>query len=548
MYSTRPMVSDVARAEMAEFLGGARNKAGMPETSGLERQKIDEIIQEVSKGSKFYEYQQKRETKITEKIEKLLAKKAQLQKMFARDTQLWAKNVKETEAYIVHMDSQRDLTRTIVCVDMDAFYAAVETLDHPEWARLPMAVGGSSMLCTANYEARKYGVVSAMPGYIAMKLCPKLLIVPLNFEKYKAAADKFHQVFRRYDPNFSHFSLDEATLDITEKLRETSMSPNDLISQMRREVFDISGLTCSAGISCNKLLAKIASNINKPNGQFYLPNAKDDVIRFIRGIKLGKINGIGKVTAKILQGVLGATIVNELWEQRNWIRLLFSEIQSEFLLCCSLGIGSSSNFDGDSERQSISTERTFSTIKDISEMIKVLQGLCEELAKQIELEGLAGKNITIKMKDSNFAVTSRAKTLPKYIWTEQDLFTHARELLFKNHPPDLRLLGVKLGTLESIEAIIPEESIDTFLKRYEDTEALAKCPICLKPIPGATEIEASEQCQRVINEHIDTCLARNMVDDESNVANVKSERKVQKRPAQGEYPTLDSFFKKSKRS
>lgn len=180
----------------SSFLGGARTKAGMPETGGLERQRIDEIIQEASRGSKFYEHQLKREKRVQEKIDKLKAKKVGLEKMFARDMQLWNRNEKEMERWVQEAEAQRDLSRTLVCIDMDAFFAAVETLEHPEWEAMPMAVGGKSMLSTANYEARKYGVVSAMPGYIALKLCPKLLIVEPSFEKYRAAAEKFHPVFR----------------------------------------------------------------------------------------------------------------------------------------------------------------------------------------------------------------------------------------------------------------------------------------------------------------------------------------------------------------
>lgn len=184
----------------AGFLGGARNKAGMPDTGGLERQKIDEIIREASKGSKFNEHQLKREQRIREKIDRLRAKKVQIEKIFQRDHQQLDRTKRELEQWIREVEGGRDLSRTIVCIDMDAFFASVETLDHPEWAKIPMAVGGKSMLSTANYEARKYGVVSAMPGYIALKLCPKLLIVEPDFEKYRNAAQKFHAVFRVHPP------------------------------------------------------------------------------------------------------------------------------------------------------------------------------------------------------------------------------------------------------------------------------------------------------------------------------------------------------------
>lgn len=182
----------------SSFLGGARNKAGMPDSGGLERKKIDEIIQEASRGSKFFEYQKKREERVMDRIEKLKQKKVQLERMFERDHLAYERAKKDVERLVINLESQRDLSRTFVCVDMDAFFAAVETLEHPEWANIPMAVGGTSMLCTANYAARKYGVVSAMPGYIALKLCPHLRIVPLDFEKYKQAASKFHQVFAVY--------------------------------------------------------------------------------------------------------------------------------------------------------------------------------------------------------------------------------------------------------------------------------------------------------------------------------------------------------------
>lgn len=242
----------------AGFLGGARNKAGMPETDGLERQKIDEIIREASKSSKFYEHQQRREARIQEKIDKLKAKRVQLEQMFTRDVQTYENARRDLEKWARDMEAQRDLTRTIVCIDMDAFFAAVEALDRPELAHVPMAVGGKSMLSTANYAARKFGVVSAMPGYMALKLCPHLLIIRPHYEKYKAAAEKFHKVFQRYDESFSHYSLDEATLDITHLVSAES-SPEDIVQRLRAEVFEASGLTCSAGIAPNKMLAKVSA-------------------------------------------------------------------------------------------------------------------------------------------------------------------------------------------------------------------------------------------------------------------------------------------------
>jgi len=329
---------------------------------------------------------------------------------------------------------------------------------------------------------------------------------------------------------------------------ESGLSSEDIVSKLRQEVFETSGLTCSAGIAPNKMLAKIASNMNKPNGQYYLEGTVEKVQEFVRTARLARINGIGKVTAKILEGVLGATTAGQLFEQRLWVKLLFTEIQANFLLRCSLGIGSTSHSDHDSERQSMSTERTFPTIRKLDEMLSVLKGLCEELSKQLEMEGLAGKNIGIKMKSSDFAVITRVTTVKCFIWSSEDLFSHAKGLLVKNHPTDLRLLGVRLASLGSTEEIETEESIQNFIVRVEHDEELAKCPICLKPIAGTSE-SASPEAQQLVNDHVDMCLARVASEQSSQPTNPKPEKlilqqksfSVSSKRASG---TLDVFFRK----
>jgi nucleotidyltransferase/DNA polymerase involved in DNA repair len=412
-----------------------------------------------------------------------------------------------------------------------------------------MAVGGKSMLSTANYEARKFGVVSAMPGYIALKLCPQLQIVEPNFAKYKKAASVFHEVFRRYDESFSYFTLDEATLDVTSKIAELGLTAQELVAKMRMEVFQESGLTCSAGIAPNKMLAKVASNIQKPNGQYFVEGNRAKVIDFIRGTKLSRINGIGKVTAMVLEGVLGASTVGQLWEQRVWGKLLFSEIQSDFLLRCCLGVGSANNSDHESERQSLSVERTFPTITDLDKMFQVLSDLCLELFKQLELEGLAGKNVGIKMKASDFSTTTRAVTLKRFIWTEADIFNQAKQLLAKFHPPDLRLLGVRLASLDHIEAVTPEESIENFVSKTDKAKGLAKCPVCLVAIPGAPEQDDSESVQKTISDHVDLCLAKGYDVDSSQPDSKpkpfpQSDGPIKRKPRQES--SLDRFLKKAK--
>jgi nucleotidyltransferase/DNA polymerase involved in DNA repair len=284
------------------------------------------------------------------------------------------------------------------------------------------------------------------------------------------------------------------------------------------------------------MLAKIASNMNKPNGQFYIPNDRKAVDEFIKGTRLAKINGIGKVTAKILEGTLGATTAGQLWEQRHWARLLFTEIQADFLLRCSMGLGSSGHGEHEYERQSISVERTFPSLSSLDRMVAVLKDLCEELTKQMEMEGLAGKNVGIKMKASDFTTTTRAITLKRHVLSAEEMFSHAKQLLVKHHPPDLRLLGVRMSMLELMDEVMPEETIDTFIVKMESESSSIKCPICLKPIA----VNESES-ERLVNEHVDLCLAKSLANEDEEPKRKQFKVDTEPKPRA---PTLDAFFKR----
>ena len=169
----------------------------------------------------------------------------------------------------------RVLSRTWIHIDMDMFYAAVEILDRPELAKVPVAIGSDSMCSTANYEARKYGVRSAMPGFIARKLCPQLVFVSANFSKYRAVSIVFKEILEQYDPEFESMGLDEANLDVTEYCLNHGITTDDgkqgLAQEIRSKIKDATKLTCSAGIACNSMLAKICTDFKKPDGQTFLP-------------------------------------------------------------------------------------------------------------------------------------------------------------------------------------------------------------------------------------------------------------------------------------
>uniref|UniRef100_A0A4W4E9N5 DNA polymerase kappa n=1 Tax=Electrophorus electricus TaxID=8005 RepID=A0A4W4E9N5_ELEEL len=350
------------------------NKAGM---EGLDRDKINNIILEASKGSRFYVNEVKKEQQVNERIGKMMRHKAKLTEQQIQKAQLSAE-----------LEMGRELGRVIVHVDMDAFYAAVEMRDCPELKDKPMAVGSMSMLSTSNYHARRYGVRAAMPGFIAKKLCPNLVIVPLNFDKYTAVSEQVREVFAAYDPHFLPMSLDEAYLDITEHLHERQhwpesmrsykscdnevpvetdnlspvlfedspssspslpgsdgkvevfgTSPEEAVREMRFRIEQKTSLTASAGIAPNMMLAKVCSDKNKPNGQYSILPERQAVMDFIRDLPVRKVSGIGKVTEKML-AALDIFTCAQLGQQMRVLSLLFSETSWHHFLQISLGLGS----------------------------------------------------------------------------------------------------------------------------------------------------------------------------------------------------------------
>lgn len=229
------------------LLGPSLTKAGQ---DAVDQQKVSEIIYNTSKGSKFFNNEEARDRNLTEKINRILAKKRQLDKIDL------SAHLRRADDYIAELELGRDLSQVVVHIDCDAFYAAVEELDRPELKDVPMAVG-KGVLTTCNYHARKYGCRSGMAGFVAMKLCPQLICVPLNFAKYNAKAEEVRAVLAEYDPRFESASCDEAYLNLTRYCEEHKMTPEEAVSQMRAQVHERAKITVSAGIAANAKLAKI---------------------------------------------------------------------------------------------------------------------------------------------------------------------------------------------------------------------------------------------------------------------------------------------------
>lgn len=333
---------------------------------------------------------------------------------------------------------------------MDAFFASVEQLDNPELRNKPVAVGGSgdrSVVAAASYEARKFGVRSAMPSVIAKRLCPDLIFVKHNFERYNEVSAIVFSIFREYTDAVEPLSIDEAFLDVTEDKQKIG-SATEIAKRIRCEIKKRTGLTASAGISSNKFLAKIASDIKKPDGLFLIH--PDEAEKFIEELPVEKFFGIGKVTAEKMHK-LGIHYGSDLkkWEMADLIRnfgkagVFFYEIAR--------GIDERP-VEPDQERKSIGTEVTYD--KDLTtsfEIIAELYKLEKELMDRILQSETTGRTITLKIKFSDFRQFTRSKTLQYFI---RDFDTLHREvtLLRKSlslEGSKIRLLGVSVSNLES---------------------------------------------------------------------------------------------------
>lgn len=431
-------------------------KAGM---EGVDKEKVQRIVYESSKGSKYFENEEKKEALLRQKIENMRAQRAKLSAADLSHYQTLA------DRRILELEATRDLSRIWLHVDMDAFYAAVETLSNPSLKGKPMAVGGMSMISTANYEARRFGVRAAMPGFIARKLCPELIFVPIDFKKYTHYSELTRKVFEKYDPNFMAASLDEAYLDITEVCKERGMSCGEIAEELRKCINEETGLTCSAGVAPNRLLAKVCSDINKPNGQFVLINDRMAVMTFISSLPIRKIGGIGKVTEHILRDAFGISTCEEMLQKGGLLCALFSHSTADFFLSVSLGIGKTDTPQVRS-RKSISSERTFSATDDETLLYQKLADIAEMLCADMKKGGLCGRTLTLKLKTASFEVRSRAVTLEKYIGSNEDILKYASKLLKAELPISLRLMGLRLSHLNEDNIGSPSDPTQKTLNNF----------------------------------------------------------------------------------
>lgn len=339
--------------------------------------------------------------------------------------------------------------RKIIHVDMDAFYASVEQYDNPELRGKPVAVGGGSkrgVVSAASYEARKFGVRSAMAGYLAKKNCPELIFVRPRFDRYKEISLQIRSIFFEYTDLVEPLSLDEAYLDVTEN-KKGNPSATLIAKEIRQKILDKTGLNASAGISINKFIAKIASDINKPNGQKTIN--PEEVIPFLEELDIRKFYGVGKVTAEKMYR-LGIFTGSDLKQKSLEILDEHFGKSGQFYYQVVRGIHHSA-VKPHRIPKSVGAERTFSeNLSSEVFMLEKLENISTELERRLQKSKIAGKTITLKIKYSDFTLNTRSKTLPYFVSSKALILETAKELLYQSELQNsVRLLGISLANLNT---------------------------------------------------------------------------------------------------
>ena len=339
--------------------------------------------------------------------------------------------------------------RKIIHIDMDAFYASVEQMDNPALKGKPIAVGGNEnrgVVSAASYEARKFGVRSALSGVLAKKYCPELIFVRPRFDRYKEISKQIQSIFHEYTDLVEPLSLDEAYLDVTHN-KKGNPSATLLAKEIRTRILSEVGLTASAGISVNKFIAKVASDYNKPNGQKTVSG--DEIVPFLENLPIQKFYGVGKVTTeKMFQlGIFtGLDLKNKTLE---FLEQHFGKSGSYYYQVVR-GIHNSP-VQAKRTTKSVAAEHTFDVnLSSEIFMLEQLESISRQIEKRLQKHSISGKTITLKIKYSDFSKQTRSKTMPYYISDKNLIFEIVKELLYQERLKDsVRLLGIALSNLNT---------------------------------------------------------------------------------------------------
>lgn len=347
--------------------------------------------------------------------------------------------------------SETPVYRKIIHIDMDAFYASVEQMDNPALRGKAIAVGGSEnrgVVAAASYEARKFGVRSAISGVLAKKYCPDIIFVRPRFDRYKEISGQIHKIFHDYTDLVEPLSLDEAYLDVTQN-KKGNPSASLLAEEIRSRILNEVGLTASAGISVNKFVAKIASDINKPNGQKTVN--PDEILPFLEELPIRKFYGVGKVTTEKMYQLGIFTGADLKTKSVEFLEKHFGK-SGAFYYNVVRGIHNS-EVKPSRITKSVAAEHTFDVnLSSEIFMLEQLEKIATSLEKRLKKHNISGKTVTLKIKYSDFTQQTRSKTLPYFISDKSLILETVEELLYQEKMKDsVRLLGISLNNLNTEE-------------------------------------------------------------------------------------------------
>ncbi|MGB9779513.1 MAG: DNA polymerase IV [Caldanaerobacter sp.] len=340
------------------------------------------------------------------------------------------------------------MKRKIIHVDMDAFFASIEQQDNPEYRGKPVIVGGLSgrgVVSTCSYEARKYGIHSAMPMYMAKKLCPQGIFLPVRRKRYEEVSEQIFKILYDITPLVEPVSIDEAYLDVT----YVDKNPEDIALEIKKRVKDVTGLTVSVGISYNKFLAKLASDWNKPDGLMVI--TEDMIPEILKPLPVTKVHGIGEKSAEKLRSIGIDTIEDLLKLSQEDLIKLFGKT----------GVEIYNRIRGIDERpvetmrevKSIGKEKTLERDTKSKELLmQYLKEFSEIVSEELIKQRLYCRTVTVKIKTADFAVHTRSKTVDKYMKFSEDIYKIAKEILGNwKLEQYVRLIGLSVSNLSPIK-------------------------------------------------------------------------------------------------
>lgn len=349
--------------------------------------------------------------------------------------------------------------RKIIHVDMDAFFASVEQRDNPALRGLPVAVGGSSgrgVVAAASYEARRFGVRSAMPSVTARRLCPELIFCKSRFDVYREVSQQIRAIFRDYTELVEPLSLDEAYLDVTHDLKGIG-SATRIAQDIRRRIREDTALTASAGVSYNKFLAKLASDQNKPDGLCVI--RPGDGAAFVQSLPVRRFHGVGPRGAAKMAALGIATGADLAAQEMAFLRQHFGSF-AEYLYRAARGIDLRP-VRPNRVRKSIGGERTFSDdVSAGSTLRERLDAIAAIVWERIATQQARGRTVTLKLKYTDFRIVTRARSVPAPVASGEDFARIGRELLDEALPLPLpvRLMGLTLSSLDGATAPVEQAS------------------------------------------------------------------------------------------